>query len=99
MSESELDKVTEVNQKFLSGMKILMSGQKLWHRSDSFKAEIGLCKTMEEGAQLYFIMGDTVVGLDWSLDYIYQWLSKIPDEEITVGLANKVLTETHHKAR
>jgi hypothetical protein len=100
MSESELDKVTEVNQKFLSGMKILMSGQKLPYGSAAFSADIGLAKTNTDGVQLYFVVGDDhVMGLEWPLDFVWQWLTNLSDEVITMGLANITLTQIHHKTR
>jgi len=97
MNISEIGISKEINHKVLSGLKILMSGQTLLFRG----MPCGLCEARNDSFAFYLIANEDgyIVGNDMPFDHIYLWLNNIPDEEITIGLAQITLSKLNCKNR
>lgn len=95
MNVNEIKKSSVINQKVLNGLKILMSGRTLLFNG----YPTGLCETFNDSFQLYHIADKegNVVGFPAEFDTIYKWLNELPDEEITIALAEITLNEINKR--
>ena len=92
----EVDIVTEIDERFLNILKILMSGQTI--KSNGFI--FGLAKTNTNSIEPFYMMSNTNrVLCDISFNYLYYQLKFVLDEDITIGLANIALKEINKKER
>lgn len=95
MKEDELINASEENfDNVLTGLKILLSGQKL--TIDGF--EVGAYITKYEGIGLYTTYENgTIQGLDWPFTMITSKLNQLDDEQIIKGLAGVVIRKQNQR--
>lgn len=91
---SDIERCTTINMKFLQAFKILMAGHLL--TINGYKT--GLATTKKGGVQLFHVVDEEdeyIIGADIPLDTLYRLIEDIPEDEITIGLANIALNSLH----
>jgi len=95
MRVGDIQPSVSINQKVLNGLKVLMSGQTLLFEG----MPCGLCEANNDSFAFYLIVNKNgyITGNDMPFDRMYSWLNNVPDEEISIGIANITLTEINKK--
>lgn len=97
MKKEEVDIVTEIDERFLQILRILMSGKTL-KTNGQIKVEIGLAKTVNSSIQFFQLWNDRVLG-DINIELVYRLSKYISDEDITIALAEITLQKINNKKR